>query len=127
MGENFRPIPVPENSILSCDVGRDVVSSVGSNFQQPAGVSLEVSEGERAMTQENSLLGEFHLNEIPPLPRDALEIDVTFDVDANGIFNVSAQGKSGGVSDQITISTRRDVCLRTQCERVLVFLFTSGH
>ena len=42
------------------------------------------------MTQENNLLGKFHLNEIPPTPRDALDIDVTFDVDANGILNVSA-------------------------------------
>ena len=79
------------------------------------------------MTQENSFLGKFHLNEIPPMPRDALEIGDTFAIDANGILKASAQGKSGGVSDQITISTRRDVCLRTQCERVLVFLFTSGH
>ena len=62
------------------------------------------------MTQENSLLGKFHLNEIPPMPRDALEIDVTFDVDANGILNVSIQ------DEPITISTRRDVCLRTKCE-----------
>ena len=79
------------------------------------------------MTQGNNLLGNFHLNEIPPMPRDPLEIDVTFAIDANGTLNASAQGKSGGVSNQITISTRRDVCLRTQCERVLVFLFTSSH
>ena len=77
------------------------------------------------MTQENNLLEKFHFNEIPPMPRDALEIGDTFAIDANGIFNASAHGKSGGVFNQITISTRRDVCLRTQCERVLVFLFTS--
>ena len=75
MGENFRPIPVPENSVLSCDVGRDVVvSSVGTTF--------------------SSLLWKFHLNEIPPMPRDALEIDVTFNVDTNGILNVSARDES---------------------------------
>ena len=73
----------------------DVTSSPrGDNFQQPAGVSLEVSEGERAMTQENSLHGKFHLNEIPPMPRDALEIDVTFNIDTNGILNVSAPDES---------------------------------
>ena len=79
------------------------------------------------MTQESSLLGKFHLNEIPPMPRDALEIGDTFAIDANGILNASAQGKSGGVSNQITISTRKDVVLRTQCERVPVFLSTSSH
>ena len=79
------------------------------------------------MTQENSLLGKFHFNEIPPMSRDALEIDDTLAIDANGILNASAQSKSGGVSNQITISTRRDVCLRTQCEHVLVFLFTNSH
>ena len=73
------------------------------------------------------MLGKFHFNEIPPMPRDALEIDDTFAIDANRILNASAQGKSGGVSNQITISTRRDVCLRTQFEHVLVFFFTNSH
>ena len=59
----------------------------GDNFQQPTGFSLQDFKGERAMTQGNSLLGKFHLNEIPPMPRDAFEIDV----DANGILNVSAR------------------------------------
>ena len=52
------------------------------------------------MTQENSLLGKFHLNDIPPMPRDALEIDVNFDVDANGILNVSAQDESITISNE---------------------------
>ena len=106
MGENFRPIPIPESSVLSCDVGHDVVSSVVTTlsnqiFSTQPGASLEVSEGERAMTKENNLLGKFHLTEIPPMPRDVFEIDVTFDVDSNGILNVSAQDES------ITISNKK--------------------
>ena len=52
------------------------------------------------MTQGNNLLGKFHLNEIPPMPRDAFEIDVTFDIDANGILNVSAQDESITTSNE---------------------------
>ena len=52
------------------------------------------------MTQGNNLLGEFNLNEIPPTPRDAFEIDVTFDVDANEILNVSAQDESITISNE---------------------------
>ena len=52
------------------------------------------------MTQGNNLLGEFNLNEIPPTPRDVFEIDVTFDVDANEILNVSAQDESITISNE---------------------------
>ena len=65
------------------------------------------------MTQDKNLLGEFHFNGIP---RVVFQIGVTPAIDANGILNASAQGKSAGKSNQITISTGRDVCLRTQCE-----------
>ena len=52
------------------------------------------------MTQENNLLGKSHLNGIPPTPRDAFEMDVTFDVDANGILNVPAQDESINISNE---------------------------
>ena len=81
------------------------------------GTLVQVLEGHCAMTQDNNLLGNFRFNGIP---HGTFQIDVTFAIDANGILNASAQGKSGGVSNQITISMRRDVCLRTQCERVSV-------
>ena len=97
VGENFRPITVPESSVLSCDVSRDVVSSVGTAFSNQPG--LQVFEGERAMTQGNNLLEKFHLNEIPLTPRDAFEIDVIIDVDANGILNVSTQDESITISN----------------------------
>merc|ERR1739844_372084 len=64
------------------------------------GVSIQVFEGERAMTKDNNLLGKFHLDGIPPAPRGVPQIEVTFDIDANGILNVSpGQGKWQDESD----------------------------
>merc|ERR1712095_79892 len=70
---------------------------------QPA-VTIQVFEGERAMTRDNHLLGKFDLTGIPPAPRGVPRIEVTFDVDANGILNVSAVDKSSGKSEEITIT-----------------------
>merc|ERR1712173_62699 len=70
---------------------------------QPA-VTIQVFEGERAMTKDNHLLGKFDLTGIPPAPRGTPQIEVTFDVDANGILNVSAVEKAGGRSEKITIT-----------------------
>merc|ERR1712228_183346 len=70
---------------------------------QPA-VTIQVYEGERAMTRDNHLLGKFDLMGIPPAPRGTPQIEVTFDVDANGILNVSAVEKGSGKSEKITIT-----------------------
>jgi len=67
------------------------------------GVLIQVFEGERAMTKDNNLLGKFHLDGIPPAPRGVPQIEVTFDIDANGIVNVSAADKSTGKKQSITI------------------------
>ncbi|CAF0831839.1 unnamed protein product [Adineta steineri] len=67
------------------------------------GVDIKVYEGERAMTKDNHLLGNFELTKIPPAPRGVPKIEVTFDVDANGILNVSAVEKSSGQEKKITI------------------------
>ena len=67
------------------------------------GVDIKVFEGERAMTKDCHLLGNFELSPIPPAPRGVPKIEVTFDVDANGILNVSAVEKSGGKEKKITI------------------------
>ena len=58
---------------------------------------IKVFEGERAMTKDNNLLGKFELTGIPPAPRGVPQIEVTFDIDANGILNVSAMDKSTGI------------------------------
>lgn len=65
---------------------------------------LQVYEGERAMTKDNNLLGKFELIGIPPAPRGVPQIEVTFDIDANGIMNVSAVDKSTGKENKITIT-----------------------
>merc|ERR1712175_52925 len=70
---------------------------------QPA-VTIQVFEGERAMTKDNHLLGKFDLTGIPPAPRGVPQIEVTFDIDANGILNVSAADKSTGKENKITIT-----------------------
>tara|TARA_A100001015_G_C15043860_1_gene741909 strand:+ start:4861 stop:6825 length:1965 start_codon:yes stop_codon:yes gene_type:complete len=68
------------------------------------GVLIQVFEGERSMTKDNNLLGKFELSGIPPAPRGVPQIEVTFDLDANGILNVSAADKSTGKSEKITIT-----------------------
>ena len=68
------------------------------------GVLIQVFEGERSMTRDNNMLGKFHLDGIPPMPRGVPQIEVTFDIDANGILNVSAVEKSTGKEQKITIT-----------------------
>merc|ERR1711862_720952 len=68
------------------------------------GVLIQVFEGERAMTKDNNLLGKFELGGIPPAPRGVPQIDVCFDIDANGILNVSAEDKTTGKKNNITIT-----------------------
>ncbi|VDP29653.1 unnamed protein product, partial [Echinostoma caproni] len=68
------------------------------------GVLIQVYKGERAMTRDNNLLGKFELSGIPPAPRGVPQIEVTFDIDANGILNVSVVDKSTGKQNMITIT-----------------------
>ena len=68
------------------------------------GVLFQVYEGERAMTKDNNLLGKFELTAIPPAPCGVPQIEVTFDIDRNGILNVSAVDKSTGKENKITIT-----------------------
>merc|ERR1711896_36552 len=83
------------------------------------GVLIQVFEGERAMTKDNNLLGKFHLDSIPPAPRGVPQIEVTFDIDANGILNVSAQDKSTGKSNQITITNEKGRLSQAEIDRMV--------
>merc|ERR1719471_2456189 len=83
------------------------------------GVLIQVFEGERAMTKDNNLLGKFHLDGIPPAPRGVPQIEVTFDIDANGILNVSAADKSTGKSNQITITNEKGRLSQAEIDRMV--------
>ncbi|KAJ6117852.1 heat shock protein 70 [Penicillium sp. IBT 18751x] len=85
---------------------------------QPS-VQIQVFEGERVRTQDNNLLGKFELQGIPPAPRGVPQIEVTFDVDTNGIMNVSAVEKGAGKAHGITISNNKDRPSPTEIERML--------
>nr|AXR98609.1 heat shock protein 70 kDa B2 [Haliotis fulgens] len=82
-------------------------------------VSVQVYEGERAMTKDNNLLGRFDLTGIPPAPRGVPQIDVIFDIDANGIMNVSAQDKSTGKSSKITITNDKGRLSKEEIDRMV--------
>jgi L1 cell adhesion molecule like protein len=83
------------------------------------GVLIQVFEGERAMTTDNNLLGKFQLDGIPPMPRGVPQIEVSFDVDANGILNVSAAEKSTGKSQKITITNDKGRLSKSDIERMV--------
>merc|ERR1712212_1321013 len=83
------------------------------------GVLIQVYEGERAMTKDNNLLGKFELSGIPPAPRGVPQIDVTFDVDANGILNVSAADKPTGKQNKITITNDKGRLSKEEIERMV--------
>merc|ERR1712073_44238 len=85
---------------------------------QPA-VTIQVYEGERAMTKDNHLLGKFDLTGIPPAPRGVPQIEVTFDIDANGILNVSAADKSTGKQNKITITNDKGRLSKEEIERMV--------
>jgi len=85
---------------------------------QPA-VTIQVFEGERPMTKDNHKLGEFNLTGIPPAPRGTPQIEVTFDIDANGILNVSASDKSSGKSEKITITNDKGRLSKDDIEKMV--------
>merc|ERR1712047_122468 len=85
---------------------------------QPA-VSIQVFEGERAMTKDNHLLGKFDLTGIPPAPRGVPQIEVTFNIDANGILNVSAVEKGSGKQNKITITNDKGRLSKEEIEKMV--------
>merc|ERR1711876_154819 len=85
---------------------------------QPA-VTIQVYEGERTMTRDNHRLGQFDLTGIPPAPRGVPQIEVTFDIDANGILNVSACDKSTGKQNKITITNDKGRLSKEDIEKMV--------
>lgn len=83
------------------------------------GVLIQVYEGERAMTKDNNLLGKFELSGIPPAPRGVPQIEVTFDLDANGILNVTAVDKSTGRENKITITNDKGRLSKEEIEKMV--------
>jgi L1 cell adhesion molecule like protein len=84
-----------------------------------AAVDVRIFEGERNFTKDNNLLGTFRLDGIPPLPRGQPQIEITYDMDANGILNVSAVEKGSGKSNKITITNDKGRLTKEQIEKMV--------